>query len=357
MSARVTPVGGVLERYRDLLPITDDTPALTLGEGSTPLVAAPSVAEWVGVEAVYCKFEGMNPTGSFKDRGMVVAVAKAKEAGARTLICASTGNTAASAAAYAARAGLQAVIVVPAGGAAPAKLRQARVHGARALEVEGSFESVLDLVRAVADDAGVALVNSVNPYRILGQATAAYEVCDALCSAPDVLALPVGNGGNITAYWRGFTTYLAEARADKTPRMLGVQAQGADPLVQGHPIAEARTLASAIRIGRPATWEPALDAAFASGGWIRSVPDQEILAAQGELARREGIFCEPASAASLAGLRRAVAEGAVPPAARCAVVLTGHGLKDPEVADSSGERPERITADVDALRRFLSSAP
>jgi threonine synthase len=344
----------VLARYRDLLPLTAATPLLDLGEGSTPLVTAPSVAGWVGVESLHCKLEGLNPTGSFKDRGMVVAVAKAREAGARMVVCASTGNTAASAAAYAARAGLEAVVVVPSGGAAPAKLRQARVHGARTLEVVGSFEAVLDLVRSVADDARIALVNSVNPFRILGQATAAYEVCDALGGVPDVLALPVGNGGNITAYWKGFGTYLDAGRSWGTPRMLGVQARGADPLVQGHPLTEARTVASAIRIGRPATWEPALEAAASSGGAILSVPDAEILEAQRQLARSEGIFCEPASAASVAGLRHAVREGLVSSGATCVVVLTGHGLKDPEAAEPSGAELERVPADPDAFRRHLA---
>ena len=318
MSQRVGRQGarpGVLAAYRDLLPITERTPPLTLGEGDTPLIEAPALARHVGVARLFCKFEGLNPTGSFKDRGMVVAVAKAAEEGAKVLLCASTGNTAASAAAYAARAGLEAVVMVPAGGVSKSKLLQARVYGARVLEIAAHFEGVLDVAREVSQTPTVALVNSVNPYRIDGQATAAYEICDVLGEAPDVLALPVGNGGNVTAYWRGFTEYRERRRVGNAPRLLGVQAAGADPLVLGRPIPEPRTLASAIRIGRPATWEPALSAARDSGGSIVSVDDTRILAAQSELASLEGIFCEPASAASVAGLADAVAHGWIPPKA------------------------------------------
>jgi threonine synthase len=350
-----TPRLGVLVRYGDLLPVTERTPALTLGEGDTPLIDAPALARWAGVGRLFCKYEGLNPTGSFKDRGMVVAVAKAAEEGARILLCASTGNTAASAAAYAARAGLQAVVMVPAGGVAPGKLLQAHVYGARVLEIEGSFDGVLDLAQAVAETPGVALVNSVNPYRIEGQTTGAYEIVDVLGEAPDVVALPLGNGGNITAYWRGFTRYAERGRAPNTPRMLGVQAVGADPLVQGRPIAEPRTVASAIRIGRPATWDPALDAARESGGRIVSVKDERILEAQRELARREGIFCEPASAAPLAGLRAAVADGWLSSGSTCVAILTGHGLKDPETAAGPRWREgiQRVAANEAAVREAL----
>jgi threonine synthase len=344
----------VLAAYRELLPLTERTPALTLGEGDTPLIETPALARWVGVARLFCKFEGVNPTGSFKDRGMVLAVAKAVEEGAGVLLCASTGNTAASAAAYAARAGLEAVVMVPAGGVSRSKLLQARVYGARVLEVAAHFEGVLDVAREVSATPRVALVNSVNPYRIEGQATAAYEICDVLGAAPNVLALPVGNGGNVTAYWRGFTEYRRRGRVGNTPLMLGVQAAGADPLVQGHPIAEPRTLASAIRIGRPATWEPALAAARDSGGQIVSVDDARILRAQSELASLEGIFCEPASAASVAGLKDAVAHGWIAGEATCVAVLTGHGLKDPDTA--AGALPDeviRAPAEAEAVRQAL----
>jgi threonine synthase len=345
---------GVLDAYPELLPITPKTPRLSLGEGHTPLIELPRLARWVGVDRLYCKFEGLNPTGSFKDRGMVVAVAKAAEEGARILVCASTGNTAASAAAYAARAGLEAVVMVPSGGVAPSKLLQARVYGARVLEIDAHFEGVLDVAQAAADTPTVALVNSVNPYRIEGQATGAYEIVDVI-GVPDVLALPTGNGGNITAYWRGFTRYASLGRAQGTPRMIGVQAVGADPLVQGHPIAEPRTVASAIRIGRPATWQPALDAARDSGGRVMSVTDERILEAQRELARQEGIFCEPASAAPVAGLRESVAQGWLPRDVTCVAVLTGHGLKDPETAAGAAWREgiEKVPADAGAVREAL----
>ena len=347
---------GVLQAHKDFLPLTAETPRFSLGEGDTPLVEAPWIARWIGVRRVFCKLEGLNPTGSFKDRGMVVAVAKAAERGARILVCASTGNTAASAAAYAARAKLDAVVLVPAGGVAANKLLQARVYGARILQAEGNFEKVLDVARAVADEVTVALVNSVNPYRILGQATAAFEVFDALGGVPDVLALPVGNGGNITAYWKGFTFLVSEGRAAQRPRMFGVQAAGADPLVRGYPVAEPKTVASAIRIGRPATWDPALAAARESGGQIRSVSDEKILAAQRELARREGIFCEPASAAPIAGLKEAAVDGWLNPESTCVAVLTGHGLKDPETASPGGEwraSIESVEADVQSVRAAL----
>jgi threonine synthase len=344
----------VIASYPELLPLTERTPRLTLAEGHTPLIEVPEIARWVGVDRLYCKYEGLNPTGSFKDRGMVVAVAKAAEEGAKILVCASTGNTAASAAAYAARAGLQAVVMVPSGGVAPSKLLQARVYGARVLEIQATFEGVLDVVQAAARTPTVQLVNSVNPYRIEGQATGAYEIVDVI-GVPDVLALPTGNGGNITAYWRGFTRYASLGRANGTPRMLGVQAVGADPLVQGHPIAEPRTVASAIRIGRPATWDPALDAARDSGGRVMSVVDEKILEAQRELARREGIFCEPASAAPIAGLKASVAEGWLPGDVTCVAVLTGHGLKDPGTAAGAAWREglERVPADEEAVRDAL----
>src|SRR5690242_4510812 len=342
---------GVIARYASLLPISSRTPRLTLYEGATPLVDAPRLAEWVGVRELYLKVEGLNPTGSFKDRGMVVAVARAQEDGARAVLCASTGNTAASAAAYAARAGLSAVIVLPKGRVAAGKVAQAVACGARVLALDTGFDGALDVAREVAERYAVALVNSVNPDRIAGQATAAYEICDVLGDAPDVLALPVGNGGNITAYWLGFRRYQECGRSARLPRMLGVQAAGAAPLVHGAPVAEPQTVASAIRIGRPATWDPALAAARDSGGAIRAVSDDEILAAYREIAHREGVFCEPASAAGVAGLRASVREGRVDAESRCVCVLTGHGLKDPERAVGEGFEIPEVGADAGAVAR------
>jgi threonine synthase len=323
-------VKGVLQRWRAFLPVTPATPALTLGEGDTPLLATPRLADWVGVEELYIKFEGMNPTASFKDRGMVVAVAKAIESGAHTVICASTGNTAASAAAYAARAGIAAVVLLPGGKVALAKVAQALAYGAKAVALEGSFDRALDVARALVERHPVALVNSVNPDRIAGQATAAYEICEVLGHAPDVLALPVGNGGNITAYWAGFRRYESGL-----PRIIGGQAAGAAPLVHGVPVEHPETIASAIRIGRPASWDSAVAAARESGGAFRAVTDEAILEAYREIAKREGIFCEPSSAAGVAALRTSVADGLVPATASCVCVCTGHGLKDAQQAPSA----------------------
>jgi len=323
---------GILARYREWLPVTSDTPRLTLSEGSTPLLHSPQLAKWVGVDELWLKYEGLNPTGSFKDRGMVVAVAKALEGGARAILCASTGNTSASAAAYAARAGVRAVVLLPRGKVAPGKIAQAVIYGAQVLSVDTNFDGTLDLARAVAEQHNVVLVNSVNPHRIEGQTTAAYEICEVLGDAPDLLSLPVGNGGNITSYWLGFRRWKEASRATKLPRMLGNQAAGAAPLVRGQPVANPETIATAIRIGKPATWDPALAAANNSGGQIRAVTDDEIMQAYRMIAANEGVFCEPASAASVAGLRAAVLDGTVAPATRCVCVLTGNGLKDPDLA-------------------------
>lgn len=332
MSGRVALRTGVLGTWTDFLPDVGPAPFLTLHEGSTPLLHAPRLAEWVGVEHLWLKYEGLNPTGSFKDRGMVVAVARAKVAGARAVLCASTGNTAASAAAYAARAGMDAFVLLPAGRVAQGKVAQAVACGARVLVVDGSFDAALDVAREAAERYDVTLVNSVNPDRIEGQTTAAYEICDALGDAPDLLALPVGNGGNITAYWLGFRRFREHGLSTALPRILGVQAEGASPFVIGAPVPNPETVATAIRIGRPATWQPALDAASESGGSIIAVSDDAILEAYRTIPRLEGVFCEPASAAGVAGLRRSVVEGAVATAARCVCVLTGHGLKDPDTA-------------------------
>ena len=325
----------LVERYRRFLPVTDATPALTLGEGATPLVRLERIGRSLGLSHLYVKVEGQNPTGSFKDRGMVVAVSRAVEAGARSLICASTGNTSASAAAYGAAAGLEVVVVVPSGHIALGKLLQALVAGARVVSVDGSFDEALRVVRALAeqDDHPVALVNSVNPDRLEGQKTAAFEICDDLGREPDILAIPVGNAGNISAYWAGFREYRAAGIISDLPRMAGFQAAGAAPLVAGHPIDQPETVATAIRIGNPASWAKAIAARDESGGTIEAVADAEILAAYRDLARGEGIFCEPSSAASVAGVRRLAAAGRLVDDPVVVCVLTGAGLKDPGSAE------------------------
>ena len=326
----------LVERYREFLPVTDATPVVSLGEGATPLVHARRLGESLGLANLYFKVEGQNPTGSFKDRGMVLAVAKALEDGARSVICASTGNTSASAAAYAAAAGLECVVVLPAGKIAVGKLLQALVFGARVISVRGNFDDALRIVRALSeqDEHPITLVNSVNPFRLEGQKTGAFEVCDDLGRAPDVLAIPVGNAGNISAYWRGFREYRDAGRADGVPRMWGFQAAGAAPLVSGHPVDEPETVATAIRIGNPASWTLAIAARDESGGRIDAVTDDEILAAHRDLARLEGVFCEPSSAASVAGVAKAVRAGELDRDATVVCVLTGNGLKDPTTAEA-----------------------
>ena len=326
----------LVERYRDFLPITEATPRISLGEGFTPLVRLGRLGAELGLHNLYAKVEGTNPTGSFKDRGMVVAVSKAVEEGATAIICASTGNTSASAAAYAAAAGIEAVVVLPRGQIALGKLLQALVAGARVVAIDGNFDQALAIVRALAeqDDNPVTLVNSVNPHRIAGQQTAAFEVCDDLGRAPDVLAIPVGNAGNISAYWAGFRAYASAGRIDSMPRMWGFQAAGAAPLVTGRRVDHPETVATAIRIGDPASGTTALAARDESGGVIEAVTDDEILAAYRDLARLEGIFCEPSSAAGVAGVRRAAIAGRIDPEAVIVCVLTGHGLKDPKTAEA-----------------------
>ncbi len=343
----------LLERYREFLPITDRTPLLTLNEGNTPLIAAPRLAAALGVRELHLKFEGMNPTGSFKDRGMVMAVAKALEAGAESIICASTGNTSASAAAYAARAGIQSIVVVPHGKIALGKLAQALMYGARLLVIEGNFDDALQIVCDLADRYPVTLVNSVNPFRVEGQTTAAYEICDALGGPPDALCLPVGNAGNITAYWLGFCRYHAAGRIDRRPLMLGFQAEGAAPIVRGEPIAHPETVATAIRIGNPASWRGAVAARDELGGLIESVSDAQIIAAWRDLARLEGLFCEPASAAGVAGLRMLVEQGRAARDARYVAVLTGHGLKDPGLAVEQFAAPQPVPAEIGAIVKWL----
>ena len=325
----------LLERYARFLPVTDSTPSLTLGEGFTPLVRADRLGAALGLGELYLKVEGQNPTGSFKDRGMVLAVAKAAEEGARAIVCASTGNTSASAAAYGAAAGMDVVVVLPKGQIAVGKLLQALMAGARVVAIDGNFDQALGIVRALAeqDDHPMTLVNSVNPFRLEGQKTAAFEICDDLGRAPDALAIPVGNAGNISAYWSGFLEYAAAGLVDSTPRMLGFQAAGAAPIVVGHRIEHPETIATAIRIGDPASWTKAVEARDASGGRISAVTDDEIMAAYRALARFEGIFCEPASAASVAGVMKAAEAGELKRGDTIVCVLTGHGLKDPVTAE------------------------
>ncbi len=324
----------LMERYASFLPVTDQTPRISLGEGATPLVRTCRLADAIGIDELYLKFEGMNPTGSFKDRGMVVAVSKALEDGAQSIVCASTGNTSASAAAYGAAAGIEVVVLLPAGMIALGKLLQALVANAHVVAVDGNFDDALRVVRELAeqDRHPVTLVNSVNPYRIEGQKTAAFEVVDDLGRAPDILAIPVGNAGNITAYWAGFKAYRDAGRIDALPRMMGFQAAGAAPIVLGHPVEKPETVATAIRIGNPASWEKAEAARDESGGLIDMVTDEEILAAYRDVVRLEGIFCEPSSAASVAGVRKMVQQGRLGRDATVVCVLTGHGLKDPDTA-------------------------
>jgi threonine synthase len=347
----------LIERYAAHLPITASTPRLTLGEGDTPLVRAPALEERTGIAQVWLKVEGQNPTGSFKDRGMVVAVAKALEASARVVLCASTGNTAASAAAYAARAGLRCVVLLPEGQVALGKLAQAEIFGARVLSLDGSFDDALRVARELAAEGLAALVNSVNPHRLEGQKTAAFEICEALGDAPEALCIPVGNAGNITAYWKGFREAKTAGMSRGLPRMWGFQASGAAPLVHGTRVAKPETIATAIRIGNPASWDGAIRARDESKGAIEAVSDDEILAAYALLASREGVFCEPASAASVAGLLRRAATGSLDGVARVVCVLTGSGLKDPDAARRLAHAPERVRADASAVRdRVLVSA-
>jgi threonine synthase len=346
----------LLEDYREFLPITANTPRLTLSEGHTPLLPVPKLAAAIGVHELYVKLESMNPTGSFKDRGMVMAVAKAVEAGSSCVICASTGNTSASAAAYAARAGIEAVVVVPSGKIALGKLAQALMYGARLLVIDGNFDDALRIVREISDSHPLTLVNSVNPYRIDGQATAAYEICDVLGRAPDGLCLPVGNAGNITAYWHGFTQYHRAGKISTLPRMLGFEAAGSAAIVQGAPIAYPETIATAIRIGNPASWCYALSARDESEGIIDAVTDAQILDSWRDLARMEGIFIEPASAAGVAGLRMLVQQQRVDPQGTYVAVLTGHGLKDPNTAVEQFAAPEPIPANMHAITKWLGLA-
>jgi threonine synthase len=350
---------GVIAEYADRLPDHVRSHVVTLLEGGTPLVHSPALSALTGAE-VHLKVEGMNPTGSFKDRGMTTAISAAAARGAKAVVCASTGNTSASAAAYAAVAGMTCAVLVPDGKIAMGKLSQAVAHGARLLQVDGNFDDCLVAARKLAESYPVELVNSVNPARMEGQKTAAFEIVDALGDAPDVHVLPVGNAGNITAYWKGFTEYAHHGPATRTPAMWGFQAAGAAPIVLGHPVDEPETIATAIRIGNPASWASAVEARDASGGLIESVTDEEILAAHRLLARSAGVFVEPASAAGVAGLLKLAEAGRVPAGARITITVTGHGLKDPSwalrTADGSEVVPVRVSADVVSIADALELA-
>jgi threonine synthase len=346
---------GLIEQYRDRLPVTDATPVITLHEGNTPLVSAPVLSDRTGCD-VYLKVEGANPTGSFKDRGMTLAVSKAVEQGAKAIICASTGNTSASAAAYAARAGITCAVLVPQGKIALGKLAQALVHGAKLLQINGNFDDCLALAGKLSLDYPVALVNSVNIDRLHGQKTAAFEIVEALGDAPDIHCLPVGNAGNISAYWMGYREDLADGNATKTPKMYGFQAAGSAPIVTGQVVQHPSTIATAIRIGNPASWTKALEARDASGGLIEAVTDREILSAYRLLAREVGVFVELGSAASVAGLLQSAAAGKLPHGSRVVCTVTGHGLKDPEWAISTAPAPTTINGDALTAAKELGLA-
>lgn len=343
---------GLIAEYRDRLPVSDATPVVTLCEGGTPLVYACTISEMVGAE-VWLKYDGANPTGSFKDRGMTMAISKAAEAGARAVICASTGNTSASAAAYAAKAGMISGVLIPQGKIALGKLAQAIVHGAQIVQIDGNFDDCLDVARELADAYPVELVNSVNPVRIEGQKTASFEVVDMLGRAPDIHCLPVGNAGNITAYWRGYREYARDGIASSLPRMWGFQAAGAAPLVIGERVTQPETIATAIRIGNPASWDSAIAARDESGGLIDSVSDEQILEAYRLLATREGLFCEPSSAASVAGLIQQAKRGHVDPGQVIVCTLTGNGLKDAQMALEGAAQPVVVPVDAVAAARVL----
>jgi threonine synthase len=346
---------GLIEAYRDRLPVTANTPVITLYEGGTPLVPASVLSDRTGAE-VYLKVEGANPTGSFKDRGMTVAISKAAEAGAKAVICASTGNTSASAAAYAVRAGMVCAVLVPQGKIALGKMAQALVHGARLLQVDGNFDDCLELARKLAVDYPVALVNSVNPDRIDGQKTAAFEICDVLGKAPDIHCIPVGNAGNITAYWKGYREYQRAGLVENAPAMYGFQAAGSAPIVLGRPVLKPVTIATAIRIGNPASWTLAEQARDESGGLIDSVTDKEILEAYRLLARTEAVFVEPASAASVAGMLKSAKAGKVPAGSTVVCTVTGNGLKDPDWAIAGAPSPVTIPVDGHAAAVELGLA-
>ena len=342
---------GIIEHYRSRLEMDEDSPVVSLGEGNTPMIFSERLSERTGLE-VYLKFEGMNPTGSFKDRGMTVAITKAVAAGAKAVVCASTGNTSASAAAYSAKAGILCVVLIPAGNVASGKLAQALVHGAKVVEIRGNFDQAFEITRKLEGPYPVVVVNSTNPHRLLGQKTGAFEICDGLGRAPDYHIIPVGNAGNITSYWRGYREYHDDGVTDSLPQMFGFQAAGAAPIVLGHPVDRPKTIATAIRIGNPASWKTAVAAAQDSGGEIRAVTDKAILEAYRMIAS-EGVFAELASSAPVAGLLQLAAEGRVEKGRTAVCICTGHGLKDPSWAISAAPKPMQVEAQIDAVALAL----
>jgi len=345
---------GVIERYRQYLPVSKNTPVITLQEGNTPLLLAESLSKAVGGNArVYLKYEGLNPTGSFKDRGMTLAVSKAKEEGARTIICASTGNTSASAAAYAAVAGIKCIVLIPKGAIALGKLAQALIHGAQVIAINGNFDDCLKVVREITERYSIILVNSLNPNRIEGQKTGAFEICDCLGSAPEYHFIPVGNAGNISAYWKGYKEYKQAGKIKSLPEMCGFQAAGAAPIVRKKVIKDPKTVATAIKIGNPVSWKRAEEARDESGGLIDMVSDEEIISAYKFLAAKEGIFVEPASAASVAGLLKLAKKNFFKNNSRIVCVLTGHGLKDPDRAIATIKKPKTLPAKIEAVAKEI----
>lgn len=345
---------GIIERYREFLPVSDKTPIISLLEGCTPLIRADALAAEIAPNlTIYLKYEGLNPTGSFKDRGMTMAISKAVEEGSRAVMCASTGNTSASAAAYSARAGIDCIVLIPKGNIALGKLSQSMIHGAKVIQVEGNFDEALEMVKVMTSTFPITLVNSLNPYRIEGQKSGAFEICDVLGNPPDFHAIPVGNAGNITAYWKGYKEYREHGRIDRLPKMIGFQAAGSAPIVHGHPIENPETIATAIRIGKPASWKQAEAARDESGGLIDMVTDEEILQSYMLLARLEGVFCEPASSASVAGVRKLASQGFFKEPATVVCILTGHGLKDPDRAIKVATEPAVVPPTIDALVKVL----
>lgn len=346
---------GVIEEYRKFLPVTESTPIVSLKEGNTPLIHAKNLAREIGIDCeIYLKYEGMNPTGSFKDRGMCMAMSKALEEKSGTVICASTGNTSASAAAYSAKAGLRCIVLIPEGSIALGKLSQAMLHGAKVIAVKGNFDDALELVKKLSSEYNITLVNSLNPYRIEGQKTGSFEICDILGGAPDYHLIPVGNAGNITAYWKGYKEYKSVGIISRLPKMLGFQAEGAAPIVRKKIIKDPKTIATAIKIGNPASWEKAVSASEESGGLIDLVSDKEIISAYKMVASLEGVFVEPASAASIAGLIKYSKKKYFKKKSKIVCVLTGHGLKDPDRAIASAVKPKSIPAKYDAIADYLN---
>ena len=346
---------GIIERYQEFMPVTDSTPIISLNEGNTPLILAEALPQRLGLKniRIYYKFEGLNPTGSFKDRGMTMAISKAMEEKSKAVICASTGNTSASAAAYASRCGLKCFVLIPEGKIAKGKLMQAYRYGAKVIIVRGNFDQALELVKKIGENTPITIVNSINPYRLEGQKSGAFEIVDDLGDAPEYHAIPVGNAGNITAYWRGFKEYKRAGKSETLPKMLGFQAAGSAPIVEGKPVAHPETIATAIRIGNPASWQGALEARDESGGLIEAVTDEEITEAYRFIAEREGVFAEPASAAAVAGVIKLAKRNYFQEGTRITITLTGSGLKDPDFALSFENNMEAVDADFDAVRKVI----